>query len=185
MGIGHALKEFFNKIKAFSDRINLLHDSFEIGILLKGINGMLEIVGGGFLIFLTPGRMRNFTNFLIEHGVSEDPKDRIAAYILRMCRDFSVHTQYFAIYYLLSHGIIKVILVYLLWRRRLWAYPLAVVVLFGFVVTQVYMFSYRPSFWVGALTILDVLLIFLTLNEYNSIKKSIKTYSGEGKKQWR
>jgi uncharacterized membrane protein len=61
--------------------------------------------------------------------------------------------------------------VYLLWRRKLWAYPLAVIVLILFVATQVYMFCYKPSLWIGALTILDILLILLTLNEYRDIKR--------------
>ncbi len=172
MKIVEHLKKFYNKIKLFSDRINLLHGSFEIGILLKGINGILEVAGGSLLMFLTPDRMKRIANFLIEQGLSEDPKDLIAAYILRMCKSFSLQTQHFAVYYLLSHGIVKVILVFLLWKRKLWAYPLAIIVLFAFVVTQAYMFSYKPSFWVGALTVLDILLIFLTAHEYKSIKAS-------------
>ena len=179
------IRGIFARIKAFSDRINLLHYSFEIGILLKGINGLIEIIGGSFLIFLTPERMRRITGFLVDSGLSEDPKDRIAAYILNLCRNFSGQTQNFAVYYLLSHGIVKVILVYFLWRRKLWAYPMAVIVLILFVATQVYMFCYKPSLWIGALTILDILLILLTLNEYKNIKATLKLEGSGGKRPWK
>ena len=36
---------------------DLVHISFEIGLLLKGIPGLMEIVGGAFLIFLSPTRL--------------------------------------------------------------------------------------------------------------------------------
>jgi uncharacterized membrane protein len=36
---------------------DLVNISFEIGLLLKGIHGLMEIVGGAFLIFLSPTRL--------------------------------------------------------------------------------------------------------------------------------
>ncbi len=175
------LKGLLKKVQSFINKFNILHDSFEVGILLKGLNGLLETAGGLFLIFLTPARMHRIAQFLIDQGLSEDPHDFIASHILLFLRNFSIHTRNFAVFYLFSHGLVKVFMVYFLWKRKLWAYPFAIIVLLCFIAIQVYMFIYKPSTWVAALTVFDTVLIFLTLHEYNSIKQEFNKEGGGGK----
>ena len=38
---------------------NILHVSFEIALILKGINGVFETIGGILFLFLTPDRVNN------------------------------------------------------------------------------------------------------------------------------
>jgi len=68
--------------------------------------------------------------------------------------------------YLLIHGLVKVFLVVMLLRRRLWAYPTAIAVFTAFGVYQVYQYSYSRSLFLLALTVLDVAVIVLTAWEW-------------------
>ena len=112
----------------------MVHKSFEIGILLKGIDGILEIIGGVLLIFLNPLRLNKVIVLLTQYELSEDPKDIVASFLIKFSTTFSVSTQYFGIFCLISHGLVKFILVMLLWKRKIWAYPLTIVSLILFIV---------------------------------------------------
>ena len=148
------------------------HVSFEIGLFLKGIDSLMKIIGGAFLLFLSPDRLNWLTRFLTQHELSEDPKDRVANFLITLSSSFSISTQHFAVFYLMSHGIIKCILILLLWRRKLWAYPLTIVSLILFIAYQVYRFTLTQSAFLIVLSIFDAVMIALTYLEYKRIKSA-------------
>ena len=120
---------------------NIVHRSFELGILLKGIDGILEIIGGVLLIFLNPARLNRLVVLLTQHELSQDPNDVISNFLLKLSASFSISSQHFGVIYLISHGAIKFILVSLLWKKKLWAYPLAIVSLVLFIIVSIQYFS--------------------------------------------
>lgn len=149
---------------------DLFHISFEIGLLLKGINGLLEIIGGILLLFLNPDRLNKLIILLTQNELSKDPKDMIANALIALSHSFSISTQQFGIFYLMSHGIIKCILVFLLWRRKMWAYPLTILALVLFIAYQVYRYIISPSGFLILLSIFDIIMIVLTVIEYRKIR---------------
>ncbi len=156
---------------------NIVHVSFEIGLILKGIHGLAEIIGSVLLLFLTPDRLDRLTRFLTKHELSEDPRDKVANFLIALSSSFSISTQHFAVFYLMSHGIIKFVLVLLLWRRKLWAYPLTIVSLILFIAYQIYRYTFSQSVFLIVLSIFDAAMIALTYLEYKRIladSKSIK-----------
>lgn len=148
---------------------NLTHNAFEIGIIFKGIDGLLEIAGGILIFYLKPETVSKIIITLTQHELSQDPKDFIAGRFLKFAHNYSVGSAAFGSVFLLSHGIIKLALIVALWRRKLWAYPTAIVFFSAFAVYQMYRFSLSPSFGMIFLTILDILVIWLTVLEYRRI----------------
>ena len=149
---------------------DLIHKSFEVAILLKGIDGVLEIIGGLLLLFLSPIRLNDLIILLTQHELSVDPKDLIANYMVHFASSFTTSTQYFAVYYLALHGIVKIVLVLLLWKRKIWAYPITIASLILFIIYQVYRYTIYHSVWLILLTIFDLIVIALTFIEYKRIK---------------
>lgn len=152
----------------------VIHVSFEIGLLLKGIDGLLEIIGGMLLTVLNPQRMSRVVYFLTQHELSEDPKDMVANFLVALAHSFSISTQQFAMVYLVSHGAIKLILILLLWRKKLWAYPLSILFLLIFIIYQIYRYTFTHSASMILLTLLDAVMIILTYLEYKRIQSSIR-----------
>jgi len=153
---------------------DVVHISFEIGILLKGIFGLSEIIGGVSLLFLNANRLNRLTQFLTQHELSEDPKDMVANFLITLSSSVSIDTQHFAVFYLMSHGIIKCLLIFLLLRKKLWAYPLTIVSLFLFIAYQIYRYTLTQSVFLIFLTIFDVAMIALTYLEYQRISLNLK-----------
>jgi len=151
---------------------DIVHIGFEIALLFKGIHGLIEVIGGALMFFLTPNRVSTLTNFFTKQELLEDPKDLVANFMLNLSSSFSISTQHFVEFYLLSHGIIKCILIFLLWRRKMWAYPLSVVFLILFIAYQIYRYTLTQSVFLILLTIFDAVMIALTYLEYKNIKAS-------------
>jgi len=147
------------------------HVAFEIGIFFKGLDGAAEIVGAFLLFVVPPGAISHALAMVTQHELSEDPHDFIASHLLRLSERFSADTQFFAAMYLLVHGVVKVLLVWALFRAKLWAYPAAIVVFAAFGVYQMYRYFLSPSFAMIALTVLDVVVIVLTWMEYLRLKR--------------
>lgn len=150
---------------------DIAHISFEIGLIIKGVDGLLEILGGFLLLYLNPNRMGNLVIFLTQHELSEDPKDLIANILIRFSHSFSISTQAFWAFYLVSHGVIKCVLILLLWRKKLWAYPLTIASLLLFIVYQIYRYIVHASVSLLLLSIFDIVMIVLTFIEFKKRKE--------------
>jgi len=152
---------------------DFIHIGFELGLLIKGIDGLLEILGGFLLLYLNPSRLSSLTILLTRHELSEDPKDMVANALIRFSQSFSISTQYFGVLYLISHGVIKCFLIILLWQKKLWAYPLTIVSLVLFIAYQMYRYSISQSAFLLLLTAFDIIMIVLTFIEYRRMKVHI------------
>jgi len=147
-----------------------LHVAFEVGVILKGLNGFLELTGGALLLAFTHSAIEKFIVGLTSNELSKDPHDVIATHLRQAAHSLSASDQLFAAIYLLSHGVIKALLVYALLRGKLWAYPWAIGVFTAFGVYQMYRYFISPSGWLIALTVLDVIVILLTWFEWRRLR---------------
>jgi uncharacterized membrane protein len=148
----------------------ILKKTFRTGITLKGIDGVLEIIGGTSLWLIHPSAMSAIVRVLFQHELSHDPQDFIAVHLLHASETLLSSNHLFASLYLLSHGATKVVLVVALWMSALWAYPLTIFVFAAFSAYQMYRYSHTHSVAMLFLTIFDVVLIWLTWLEWREQK---------------
>jgi uncharacterized membrane protein len=147
-----------------------IHQFFEISVLLKGAHALIECIGGLVFAFVSTSAIASLVNSLTQEELIEDPNDFVAAHLLDLAQSFTVSTQRFYAFYLLSHGIVKVFLVIGLLRNKVWAYPVSLVVLGLFIVYQVYRFSYTHGFGLIVLTVFDVVVMGLIWHEYRLVR---------------
>jgi len=149
----------------------VIHYGFEIGIKLKGLNGVLETIGGLALLFMSTGSVYRVVVFLTQGELAEDPKDFISNYLLGIAHSLSLSTKIFVAIYLLSHGIIKIALVAWLEEHKLWAYPAAIVIFILFLAYQLFKYINTASPGLMLLSILDAVVIILTWLEYRIVRQ--------------
>jgi uncharacterized membrane protein len=145
---------------------DLLDQTFAVGIILKGLDGVLEVIGGLLLLVVSPAAIDHAVRRLTQHELSEDPHDFLATHLLRTAHGLTGSTLLFGAVYLLLHGLVKVVLVAALLKNQLWAYPWTIIFLVVFIVYQVYRLSIEPTFGLTALTIFDLVIAWLTYREY-------------------
>src|SRR5437667_12882572 len=137
---------------------DLLDRTFEVGIILKGLDGVLEVVGGVLLLVVSPATINQLTRSLTEHELSEDPHDFIATQLLNATNGLTGSSVRFGAIYLLLHGVVKIVLVAALLRNQLWAYPWMIAFLGVFIAYQAYRVKFAPSLGVAALTVFHAFL---------------------------
>jgi uncharacterized membrane protein len=145
---------------------SFLHESFEVGIAIKGFDGLLEILGGAIILFVKPAEMNELVRKICEHLLARAPHSTVAIHMFNASQNMTSSSARFAALYLLSHGLVKVLLVTCLWLNKLWAYPMTIGVFGAFALYQVFRFTHTHSWALIVLTIFDVLIILLTWNEY-------------------
>jgi uncharacterized membrane protein len=143
---------------------------FEISILLKAIDGVLEIIGGILILFLKTDTIISVAQKITQHELSQDPNDFIANHILHSAHLLTAGSILFASLYLLSHGIIKIVLVVEILRNHLWAYIGLIAVTVIFIIYQIYRMSYAHSVSLILLTIFDIFIVYITVKEYKKQK---------------
>jgi len=155
-----------------ASREKLLHWFYEIGIWFKGIDGILEVIGGILVLMVTKTAINRFVVLLTQHELVEDPTDWIALHLRHAVSHLSANTRIFAGAYLLGHGAVKVFLVWGgLWRCKLWAFPTALAFLGALILYQSYRLGHRFSFGLMGLIIVDFMVMLLIWHEYTVLKK--------------
>lgn len=84
----------------------------------------------------------------------------------------------YAAVYLLAHGLVKVVLVAALLMNRIWAYPWMIAVLMAFIGYQLYQIAVSSTAGLVALTVFDVLVVFLTWREYGTQRARMRSFTG-------
>jgi uncharacterized membrane protein len=148
-----------------------IHRIFELGVLLKGAHAAIECVGGVALALMPPGTIAAVVNTWTQDELVEDPNDVIATHLLAWAQHISVATQQFYAFYLLSHGVVKVLLVIGLLRGKLWSYPASIVALVVFIAYQLYRFTATHSAGLIALTVFDIAMIWLIWHEWRIVRQ--------------
>jgi uncharacterized membrane protein len=155
-----------------NNRDKTVHLLFDIGLIGKAVDGVLEIIGGVVLLFVNPGQINGLMRILTRRELSEDHHDIIANFLMHSVQHLTNGTLVFASFFLLWHGAVKVGLVWALFRKHLWAYPTAILAFGLFLVYQLYRYSHTHSVWLLALSVLDLFVIVLTRLEYNRLRTS-------------
>ncbi|HET9850149.1 MAG TPA: DUF2127 domain-containing protein [Candidatus Saccharimonadales bacterium] len=148
-------------------KVDLTDRAFRAGLFLKGLDGLIETIGGILLLLVSPAQINHLARWLTEGQLDRNPHDFIANHILKSAHSLTGASLIFGAAYLLSHGIVKIILVFEVLRGRTWAYIGLIVVTGLFVIYQVYRITaVKFSVSLLLLTIFDLIIIYLTQKEY-------------------
>lgn len=150
-----------------------VHQFFIIGILIKGIDAVIETIGGLILLFTKPGTiLRLFLQIPISIGHRSYP-----LYIKTvefLTNHLTVSLKTFISAYLIVSGLLKIALIFCLLKKKLWAYPLSIAFFFALITYQFYKFSLNHSVPLLCLTLLDIVIVVFIWKEYQNMKKVLK-----------
>lgn len=150
-----------------------IYEAFRISVLLKGAHALIEILSGVLLALVGAQTITSIVSRLARLELGEDPHDPIARALLNAAEGFSVQTEHFYAFYLVSHGVVNLLLVIGLLRNKLWSYPASLFVLTLFVAYQAYRYSYTHGIGLIALTVFDLVVMGLIWHEYGVARRHL------------
>lgn len=149
----------------------LLDKAYFVGITIKGIDGLIELSTGLILLFVPSvahTALRHIAHASqYHHGLVAQWLTR---YVEQLDADLAKSGLAIVIAFLLIHGIVKLVLVYCLFKEILWAYPYALVILGAFLVYQAYILVRNPTIGIAFLVVLDAIIIGLVWREYKVLQ---------------
>ena len=153
-----------------------IHQIFVVSVLFKGAHALLEMVGGVALYLISTEAIVTAINRFSRDQLVEDPDDWVGTHLLEFAQGFSVEAHHFYAFYLLSHGLVKSVLIVGLLREKLWAYPASFAVFGAFIAYQLYRYTYTHDIALILLSIFDLFVIYLAAHEYRLLRKHLPTH---------
>ncbi|MFA6105330.1 MAG: DUF2127 domain-containing protein [Patescibacteria group bacterium] len=147
-------------------REKTIHFLLKISLWFKSAFAVVEIIGGLLFYFTSNYNIVKFIYIITSSELGEDPKDIVANYLINFSHTFFQGTQQFIVFYLLSHGIVKLAVIIGLLKNKLWAYPASIFVFTAFIFYQIYRFNFTHSIWLLVLTVIDALIVWMVWKEY-------------------
>lgn len=142
------------------------HRVFEIGIVIKGLNGIWEIGSGLLFLFLSKATLDYWLGRATRRELLEDRHDVFINFLVHAFQNVSIGAQHFVAIYLLFHGFLNIFLVVQLHRGKHWAYIATMGLTMFFVTYQIYRISIHHSLFLTVVTIFDVFFVLLTWHEF-------------------
>lgn len=145
---------------------------FRYSLILKAVHSAIELIAGVTLHVTSSDTILQVARALTRHELLEHPGDLVAKTLLRVAESVSIDQKTTATIYLLSHGVVEFLLVVMILRNRIWAYPVYMVALGLLILYQCYQLTL--DFWplLALLTLWDVVVVGLTWHELR-VRRSI------------
>ncbi len=163
-------------------RPTLLDRFYTAGIVVKGIDGAVELVAG-LLLWFAPGLIHSALSGLVAEAQEGAARfdHVIASNLARLDDGLVAHgSRAFLIAFLVVHGVVKLVLVYCLLRKWHRVYPWALAVLTLFLAYQVYALATGPSIGNAVFTVIDAAIIVLVWREYLELRRYATEDAGIG-----
>lgn len=149
---------------------NILHKLFVISIIVKGIDGILDIIVAYLLLF-KKNFIQEIIPWLFRNELASDPKDALGNYFINISQDITINTHWFVIIYLIGHGIVKITLALSFNNSRNYKiYHISSIVLAMFTIYQSYRFFHTYSILLLFLTLVDIFIIIMIRIDIKRLK---------------
>jgi uncharacterized membrane protein len=140
--------------------------AYEIGLLIKAMQAFLEIIIGIVLFYINANKVISSILTTLHEELTEQPNNIFYNYLMNNTHQISSTGKYFLVFYLLSHGIIKLIIITGLFLKKKWAYPASIVGLGGLILYQIYHIVINRSAVLSVLTVMDIIILWLIYHEH-------------------
>lgn len=144
----------------------VLDGMFLVGVALKGLDGVIELLIGIPLLFVSHVQLAVVAADLGASLLTSDPDSLLAGLLLHASVKLSADSVVIGGIYLIVHGVVKVAIVVALARGSRRVYPWAIGVLALLTVVQIVDVIVTFSIGMLLLTVLDAVVIALIVREW-------------------
>ena len=146
----------------------LMHYAYLGAILVKGFDGAVEALAGLVIAVTGPQRLYEWVIRLTAPELTGHHHPALHA-IRNGAARLAHGSHHFVIFYLVVHGLLKLgIVVALLKGGGRWVFPIASLILVGFIVYMGWRLTIRWSDWLLGFALFDLLTLALVLNEWRN-----------------
>jgi uncharacterized membrane protein len=136
----------------------------------KGIFGIVELIIGIGLLLVGPKALNKYMLWLVEFEPFDRPS-RIIDTTTQFVANHVLGSLHMLIaLYMIVHGLVAIAVIIALVHKKMWAFPLAGIVLALFIVYQIYRLALAFSLVLLIFTLIDTAIMFFLRYEYRRVK---------------
>lgn len=132
--------------------------------------GILRTFFGLAILKVVGTPLTDVVKFLMGHELTEDRNDLLYGSVMHLLADHPVSITYFLSFYFIFWGIVDILLSYQLLRRRLWAFPVSLLLIGFFILYELIRLSYTHSLILSVVILIDLAVFFLIWREYRKLE---------------
>ncbi len=136
---------------------------FHVGLTLKGIDAVFEVVGG--MLLTMPTKLARYITLLAEHEAFRH-HHALAGKLDNAAGAVLMHPSIFAAAYLFVHGLAKVILISAIFANKRWGYQGLFVILSLFATVELLRAIWMREVLTAGFAAFDYVLVLLIFKEY-------------------
>ena len=148
---------------------SLQRKAFLAAIAIKGLDGAVETIAGLIIAIAGAHSVYAMVLWITAPELTNHPHSHALHAIRHGASRFAHGPHMFFVIYLLAHGIVKLALAINLIIGHKWIFPVATVVLLGFIGYMGWRLFGHWSVWLAAFALFDVLTVALVLNEWRRV----------------
>ena len=148
------------------NRSELLHRLFRVGVFVKGIHAVIELITAIVLYLVSGTTLSNIITSAANGELFEDPNDFIATVFLQHASALTGSGKDFATLYLFIGALVNGMLSFGLLAGKRIAFPTALSIMTLFVLYQLYLFARTHSPWLIFFIAFDCIVLWLIYKEY-------------------
>ncbi len=138
---------------------------FRVGMVVKGVDSMFEVVGG--ILLLMPTRLARYITVLSEHEAFRH-HNALAGRLDDMAFTVAMNPSLGEAAYLMVHGLVKVVLITAIFCNKRWGYTGLFVILSLFATVEAVRSVTAHEIVTGALAAFDIAVVVLIYKEYRA-----------------
>lgn len=140
---------------------------FKLVAVLKGADGLAQVLGALLLALVSPAVITGVANAVLTRDLIGDADGTLAHHVARAAHHFDDSgTRIFVIGLLLAHGLVKLVLVVAMLRGKAAAFPLAMVAMTAFIVFECARAVRTGSLALPVLAAFDLLVLVMVVREF-------------------
>lgn len=151
-------------------KYTVINIGFYGGLAIKAIDALIEFIGGVLLLILSHDLLNQLIQLIALPELEENPNDALMNYFITLGQNLSISSQHSVAIYILLHGAAKLVVIWLLLEKKLWAYPIAAAIFGVFIIYEIYSLMHSQSVLLMLFIMLDVVMIVMIILEYNHLK---------------
>lgn len=152
-----------------------IHRLFEVGVILKGLHALLELITGGVTLAIGPVAMSDLFFALAQREWIGGARISVVNFLVRLAEQSLRGGQEFVGIYLLAVGVMNMGLVIGLLVGARWSYPAALAAIVILMAYQLYRYTHTHAVALLVLTLYDCVVWWLVWNEYRVVRSKTST----------
>jgi len=151
---------------------DLLTRLFRASMWWRIFYGLLRLLFGLALLKAVGTPLIDLTAKLMHHELVTDPSDILFLTASQILSQHPFYVTYFLAFYFIFWGIVDVVLSINLLKERLWAFPVSICLIVGFIFYEIFRVSHTHSAILLWVIFIDTLILIIVSREYQKILDS-------------